>query len=97
MDESTVRQHAEAHGSAVVSGDLKTAGSDLTPEAASQAREVMGHVPQPATAADIVGIESEGEEMIVTILYKGADKETTVLSTWAERDGRPKIVNLSVG
>ena len=96
MDESSVRQHAEAHGNAVVGGDLRTAGADLTPEAASQARDVMGRVPQPTTSADILGIEAEGEQMVVAILYKGEDKEATVLSTWAERDGRPMIINLSV-
>ena len=29
VDEATVRQHAEAHGAAVVRGDLRAAGGDL--------------------------------------------------------------------
>ena len=97
MDESTVKQHAEAHGNAVVAGDLRTAGSDLTPEAASQAPTVMGKLPRPTTGAEILKVESAGEDAVVHILYKGADSEATVISTWAERDGRPMITNLEIG
>ena len=97
MDESTVRQHAEAHGNAVVAGDLKAAGSDLTPEAAAQAPGVMGKLPRPTTAAEVQKLETVGDEVVVHILYKGADSDATVVSTWADRDGRPKIVNLEVG
>ena len=97
MDESTVKQHAEAHGNAVVAGDFKTAGADLTPEAAGVAQDVMGKLPRPTTAAEVQKVETVGDETVVHILYKGEDSGTTVISTWAERDGRPKIVNLEVG
>jgi hypothetical protein len=97
MDESTVRQHAEAHGNAVVAGDLRTAGSDLTPAAAAQAPAVMGKLPRPTTAAEILKVEFEGDEAVVHVLYKGADAETAVISTWADEEGRPKIVNLALG
>jgi hypothetical protein len=98
MDESTVKQHAEAHGNAVVAGDLRTAGSDLTPEVSSQAQDVMGKLPRPTTGAEVLKVESSGDDAVQAhILYKGPDAETTVISTWAERDGRPKIVNLEIG
>lgn len=97
MDESSVKQHAEAHGNAVVAGDLRTAGSDLTKEAAAQAPAVMGKLPRPATAAEILKVESSGDTTVVHILYKGPDSEATVVSTWADRDGTPKIVNLELG
>ena len=95
MDENTVKQHAEAHGNAVVAGDLRTAGSDLTPAAADQAPGVMGKLPRPTTGAEILKVEVQGDEAVVHVLYKGEDAETTVISTWADEGGRPKIVNLS--
>ena len=58
MDESTVKQHAEAHGNAVVAGDLRTAGADLTPEVASQAQAVMGKLPRPTTGAEVLKVEA---------------------------------------
>src|SRR5688500_10092330 len=98
MDESTVKQHAETHGNAVVAGDLRTAGADLTPEVASQAQAVMGKLPRPTTGAEVLKVESAGDDAVLAhILYKGADSETTVISTWADRDGRPMIVNLEIG
>ena len=97
MDESMVRQHAEAHGNAVVAGDLRTAGSDLTAEVAGKAQDVMGKLPRPTTAAEVQKVETVGDQVAVHILYSGADSATTVISTWAERDGRPKIVDLEVG
>lgn len=96
MDENVVRQHAEAHGKATVAGDLKTAGGDLTPEAMAQAGAVMGQMPKQPTAAEILRVEADGENCIAEILYKGDDKEATVRSVWADRDGRPKIVELTV-
>lgn len=98
MDESTVKQHAEAHGNAVVAGDLRTAGADLTPEVASQAQTVMGQLPRPTTGAEVLKVESAGDDAVrAHILYKGSDSETTVISTWADRDGRPMITNLEIG
>ena len=97
MDENTVKQHAEAHGKAVVAGDMRTAGSDLTPEAAAQAPGVMGKLPRPTTAAEILKVEVAGDQAVVHVLYKGSDAETTVISRWADRDGRPMIVDLAIG
>jgi hypothetical protein len=97
MDESTVREHAEAHGRAVVAGDLRTAGSDLTPEAASQAPGVMGKLPRPTTGAEVLEVSMEDDRAVVSVLYKGSDAGTTVISTWVDRDGRPMIVDLALG
>jgi hypothetical protein len=96
VDENLVRRHAEAHGKATVAGDLKTAAGDLTPEAMAQAGAVMGQMPKQLTGCEIVAIEAEGESCVAQILYKGDDKAVTVRSVWADRDGRPKIVELTV-
>lgn len=96
MDESIVRQHAEAHAQATVAGDLKRAGSDLTPEAMAQAPGVMKSMPGSLTASEVTELRSEGDECVATIRYVGEEGEALVESRWAEREGRPAIVNLEV-
>lgn len=96
MDESAVRQQAEAHGRATVAGDLKTAGGDLDKGAYGAAGEVMKKMPSDLTASEVTEVRSEGEEWIVSILYSGAADSATVESRWADREGTPKIVDLKV-
>jgi len=96
MDEAAVRSHAEAHGAALVSGDLRKAGSDLTPEAQAQAPEVMSNVPKTVERAEVVSLDLQGEEAVVRALYTGEGKEVTVESRWGERDGRLKILDMKV-
>ena len=96
MDEQAVRTHAEGHGEAVVTGDLRRAGGDLTPEAQAQAPDVMSNFPKKVETADVVNLDLQGEEATVQIRYSGEGKEVTVETRWAERDGRPKILDMKV-
>lgn len=96
MDESSVREHAQGHGDATVAGDLRRAGSDLSKEALNQAGEVMGKMPKELTAAEVTSVERDGDEMLAQIRYSGNQGEVVVESRWAERDGRPKIIDLKV-
>ena len=96
MDESAVRQHAEAHGQAMVDGDLRKAGSDLTPEVHAVAGTVMKDFPRKVESAEVVSVDGGGDEFVVQARYSGEGKEVTVESRWGERDGRPKIVDMKV-
>lgn len=96
MDENTLRARAEAHGRATVAGDLKAAGSDLDPSAYGAAGEVMKKLPEDLTGCEVTSIEDEGERAVVTIRYTGSGGSADVTSTWAERDGEVKIVDLKV-
>lgn len=96
MDEGLVRRHAESHGEATVAGDLKTAGSDLTPEGMSKAGAVMAKMPKELTGSSIESVSTQGEITTVRIKYTGSDGEALVDSDWAEHDGRPKIIDLRV-
>ena len=96
MDEQSVRTHAEGHGEALMNGDLRKAGGDLTPEAQAQAPEVMSNFPKKVETAEVTSLEVRGEEAVVRALYKGEGKEVTVESRWGERDGRPKILDMKV-
>ena len=96
MDEDVVREHASKHGKATVEGDFKTAGSDLTPEAAEQAPDVMKAMPRDLKSSEISSVTKDGEAYIATIEYSSDDSTTKVESTWEEREGCPRIVNLKV-
>lgn len=94
MDEATVRELAEAHGNATVTGDLKKAGSVLDKAAYGAAGEVMKQMPAGLTGCEIVDTRSEADALVVTILYRGTAGSASVESRWSERDGSPKIVDL---
>ncbi|MGH2729660.1 MAG: hypothetical protein ACRDJI_03535 [Actinomycetota bacterium] len=102
MNEDDVRKHAEAHGEAMVAGDIRRAGDDLTDEAKAVVGPVMSALPRPVTAAEVQSVEGGGEEYVVRIRYSGADregegeKEVVVQSRWAEHDGRPMIVRAEI-
>ena len=96
MDEDHIREHAEKHGKATVEGDLKTAGSDLTPEAVGQAPEVMKAMPRELTGSEVTRVEKDGDAYVAIIEYSGDGAETKVASKWEEREGRHRIVDLRV-
>lgn len=94
MDEATVRQHAQAHADALVEGDLRRSGRDLTPEAMAAAGEVMKAMPDALTAAEVTLVEPQGDAYRAVIRYRGTGSQHEVASTWREVDGRPRIVAL---
>jgi hypothetical protein len=93
MNEEIVRESAQAHAEATVAGDLKRAGSDLDRSAYGAAGKVMKQMPQDLTACEVTEVRAEGDEFVASIRYDGAGS-VTVESRWAEREGRPVIVDL---
>ena len=96
MDSDDVRKHAEAHAQATVAGDLRTAAQDLTDEGRAQAGSVMKQMPSSLSGAEVDSVEVQGDQAVARIRYSGEGGDVTVESTWAERDGRAKIVGLRV-
>ena len=97
MDEAVVREHAEAHGQAIVDGDDNRAGSDLTKAAMSSVGPVMKAMPNPVQTATVQSVVPEGDSFAVTIAYRGPqDAEIVVRSVWVDEGGRPKIDQLSL-
>lgn len=96
MDEGKVRAEAEAHANATVAGDLRTAGSALTKEGAANAGAVMSRLPNSLDSAEILDVSAEDDEWVARIAYRGEGREVVVASRWAEREGRPKIIELQV-
>lgn len=96
MDENVVRERAQAHADAVVAGDLRRAGSDLTKESGAQAPGVMAKLPRPVRAARVESVTAAGDDLVARIAYEGDDSTTMVDSRWSERDGKVSIVELSL-
>lgn len=96
MDETSVREHAEAHANAVREGDLGRAASDLTDEAKQQAPTVMKALPRPVTATSVEGVTAQGDAYVAHILYSGENSKATVASRWVEESGRPMIASLEI-
>jgi hypothetical protein len=96
MDQANVREHAEAHANAIVTGDLARASSDLTDEAKRGARAVMAEMPRPVTDARVGEVLVSDNDAVATIVYAGNDTQISVESRWEEREGRPMIVDLTL-
>ena len=92
MDEGAVRQHAEAHAAANVSGDMSRAATDLTDEARNNIGPVARGLPRPITAGKVTRVEEADDGRYVVIIeYSGTDSAATVESIWVEEGGRPMI------
>jgi hypothetical protein len=96
MNDSTVREHAEAHGRAIAAGDFAGAASDLDEAARAKAPAVMKLLPRPVTAADVTSVEPAADSFVVLTRYTGDGGAAVVKATWIEVDGRPRIVDIEV-
>ena len=95
MDEQAVRDHAQAHIDALVSGDVGGAADDFSRELRANLGEIMAMLPLPLTAADIESIDKTGSGYKATLHLVGETSEIRLETRWKERDGRPTIVEAS--
>ena len=96
MDESTIRERAEAHSQAILAGDIPRAASDLSPEAMENSGAVMRAMPRPVVGAEVISAEADGDAVVCKIRYAGEDSEVLVASRWGDVAGETKIVELSL-
>jgi hypothetical protein len=94
MDEANTRSHIEAHAQAVARGDMDAVVADFTEEMRPQVAERAPQLlPLPVKDAEVVSVETEGDEAVARIRYTGeSGDEATLRSNWREIDGRPLIV-----
>ena len=96
MDEATVREQAEGHAAAMVEGDLRGAARSLSDSGKADAPAIMENLPKSIDSAEVTEILLEGNEAAATIVYRGEGREVAVQSRWAEQEGAPMIVGLSL-
>lgn len=93
LDADTVRPYAQAHGQAVVDGDIERVMADIAPELAPHMGPVATALPRPTTSADVVSAEpGDDGAVVVQIRYRGAEAEATIRSVWRQVGDRPLIV-----
>lgn len=95
MNEGDVRSSAERFGAALVAGHVDTAIGYLSDELKRNLGEVVALLPLPATEATITSIERGASAFVVVVRVVGEASETELQTRWKDRDGEPRIVEVS--
>jgi hypothetical protein len=94
MDGDKTRAHIEAHADAVVRGDMDTVVADFSEELRPQVPELAKGLPQPVTAADVLGIDVGDSESVATIRYTGDGSGLTLRTRWQDGASHPLIFHI---
>jgi hypothetical protein len=95
VEESQVRERAEAFCAALVAGDVGRASEDLSTELRRNLGEVLALLPLPASDATIESIERTGSGYAAVLRLVGETEEVLIQTRWKERDGRATIIEAS--
>ena len=96
MDETQVRERAEAVCAALVAGDVGKATEDFSKELRQNLGEVVALLPLPATEGTVESIDRGGGSSFTVVLKLVGETEEVLLQTrWKERDDRPTLIELS--
>lgn len=95
MDEDRVRASAQAVGDALVAGNIDGAIEHLSDELRRNLGEVVAMLPLPATEATVESVERGGSSVVVVVRVISETDEVQLQTRWKDRDGEPKIVEVS--
>ena len=97
MTEDEVRQRVRAVCAALVAGDMGPVIEALSDELRRNPGEVVAMLPLPAVAAEVARLEeSGGGAAYIAVLDVTSETEHLELQTrWKDRDGEPRIVEVS--
>jgi hypothetical protein len=95
MDESVVREHAQAMCEALVAGDVDRAIADVSDQLRRNLGEVMMLLPLPVTEATVESVERAGSGIAVVMRLVGETDEVQLQTRWKDRDGQPRVVEAS--
>ncbi len=95
MDEGDVRASAGEVCDALVAGDVDGVIGHLSEELKRNLGEVIALLPLPATEAEIESIERGASAFIVVTRVVGETHEDQLQMRWKDRDGEPRIVEVS--
>ena len=95
MDQAQMERSTEAHGQAVVRGDMDAVVADIAEELHPHVPEVAGLLPQPTTEALVTSLDVQDDHAIAEIHYSNDEAAVTLRSRWEERDGRPVIIEVA--
>jgi len=95
MDEAAVRERATAFGDALVAGDIDAAIGDLSDDLRRNLGEVLSLLPLPVTEVAIESVDRGGSALVAVLRLVGETDEVELQTRWKDRDGDPKIVEVS--
>ena len=95
MDEAAVRSCAEQFGDALVAGNVDGAIDFFTDELKRNLGEVVALLPLPATGYEVASVERGTSALVIVLHVTGETADTEVQTRWKDRDGTPRIVELS--
>jgi hypothetical protein len=95
VTEDDVRNQAQAVGEALVAGNMDAVIESLSEELRRNLGEVVALLPLPASEAVIESVERGGLSHVVVTRVVGESEEVQVQTRWKDRDGTPKIVEVS--
>ena len=95
MDEEQVRAAAGAFGEALVEGDIDRATTHFSDELRRNLGEVIALLPLPVREATVVSIDRGASAFVVTARLVGETEEVELQARWKDRDGTPRIVEIS--
>lgn len=95
MNDDDVRAAAENVCAALVAGNVDAAIEYLSDELKRNLGEVVALLPLPAMEATISSIEHGGPAYVVIVHVVGEGSETELQTRWKDRDGEPRIVEVS--
>jgi len=96
MDESRLRERAEAFCSALVSGDIDRVTEDFSEELRHNLGEVLALFTLPCDSATVEAVERAPNSGFTVVLRLVGGGEDVVMETrWKDRAGRPTIIEAS--
>ncbi len=82
MDLELVREHAQAHGSALLAGGVDRAVEDFSHELRSNLGSVIAQLPLPLTEATVESVEPGGKGYVAILRLVGESQEVRLQTRW---------------
>jgi len=95
MDEQSIREHAQAHCEALLSGDIGRASQVMSRELQANLGPLVAMLPLPLTAATVESVEMTGKAYLAVLRLVGEGGEIRLETRWKERDGKPTMIEAS--
>lgn len=95
MTEDDVRRQAGVVCDALVAGDIDAVIATFSEELKRNIGEVLALLPMPTSEATIASLERGGSSHVVVINLVGETDEVQLETRWKDRDGEPRIVEVS--
>jgi hypothetical protein len=95
MTEDDVRREAGVVCDALVAGDIDAVIATFSDELKRNVGEVLALLPMPTSEAAIESLERGGSSHVVVLNLVGETDEVQLETRWKDRDGEPRIVEVS--